>query len=268
MAFVLIYKYCWHHQDGPQKNSCFRKMYWSSPWAASMCLWKCYWSPVSNGASAHWSGRQPSVLFAVWSLDCHSCKGSLWEVSFLLRECAGVSPPHVFDCCSLPLASFEACRGAALYSNACFYRSLHVECACAWIMSSLPSVKGYFAVIGSQLLCMWMSVVCTKIYEDVFMFFFFVPFILFAYDELFGDGQWHAPCHLSRQACLRLLCMGSHLISTCQSLTCEWFRWGSARGPSCLPPPNFYGGHSRRNCAVLVFAGQWGCTATEPVGQA
>lgn len=34
-------------------------------------------------------------------------------------------------------------------------------------------------------------------------------------DEPFGYGQWHAPFHLSHQACLRMLCMGSRLIGTC-----------------------------------------------------
>lgn len=145
-----------------------------------------------------------------------------------------------------------------MFAGACMW-SVHVH--------ELPCLKVEFAVTGSRLFCMWMSVVRTKICKYLFLY---VPlFLCFIFSLITSCLERGSGMHFvirPARACLRLLCMGSHLIST-PPLKVVSVRGGRGWAPR-LPLPNSFGGHSRRNCAVLVFAGQWGCTATEPVGQA
>lgn len=66
---------------------------------------------------------------------------------------------------------------------------------------------------SSQLRCDGKSVLLhvnvSGLHQNTAVFIFVCAVNCFALDELFGYGQWHAPCHLSNKACLRLLCMGS-----------------------------------------------------------
>lgn len=210
-----------------------------------VCVWVCvhllrcsidtltcsqsWTSLVSNGASAHWSGRQSSVLFAVWCTETSLCLAavktaagrcySLWKVGDRRpinswEWIQGVCSPQVFDCCSYRWPCLE--HVGEQRSSACVPKPACGVCTCM-CMKQLD-----IAVIGSQLFCMWMSVVCTKMYRCLFLTVLLIVSLTMSW-----YGQWHAPCHLSHQACLKSLCMGSRLIGTCQNLNCEWSRWGT-----------------------------------------
>lgn len=100
------------------------------------------------------------------------------------------------------LALFGACWGA----GACLPEPVCEVCTCmcmisSWLCCDRNSVILHVNVSGLHL--------------NISVIIFVCSVDCIAYDEPFGFGQWHAPWHLSRQACLRLLCMGSRLIGTC-----------------------------------------------------
>lgn len=101
---------------------------------------------------------------------------------------------------------------------------MHVTCALiyAWPMS----------VMRCQVFCMWLSVVCTRIYQH-----FFLNVLLPVLLTMSWSGQWHAPCHLSHQACRQSLCMGFRWIGLCSKPHSRRPRKGSP--PPCLSQPKF-----------------------------
>ena len=114
---TLIQKHYWH--QGPQKTATSKKLligFWDCVW---VCLRVCLrhkvllhcsfytiscsqpWrSLVFNGASAHWSGRQSSVLFAVWYMETSLCLESPAAVKTLSWSCYAMWKTEGGGCCS------------------------------------------------------------------------------------------------------------------------------------------------------------------------
>lgn len=137
----------------------------------------------------------------------------------------GVSSPQVFDCCSSCWPCLEHVEEQ--HFSACVQEPACGACTCMCMNRCCDRKLAMLHVNVSGL------------HQNVSVFNWSVLLAVSFMISCLVYGQWHAPCHLSHQACLRSLCMGSRLIGTCQSLNCEWSLWGRGRGVPPHPASGF-----------------------------